>query len=74
MRTSIQDIITKRLNAMNQQKLAKYDDSLGVLLESNLRQIKEGENQNFGMSMEDVIEECEFFYLVGHESTSVLIM
>ncbi|PHT76789.1 Cytochrome [Capsicum annuum] len=75
VRTSIQDIITKRLKAMEEAKDdINYDDFLGVLLESNLKQIKEGENKNLGMSMEEVIEECEFFHFAGHESTSVLIM
>ncbi|XP_049374051.1 cytochrome P450 CYP72A219-like [Solanum verrucosum] len=75
VRSSIQGIITKRLKAMERENAGiSYDDLLGVLLESNLRQIKEGVNKNLGMSMEEVIEECEFFYFAGHESTSVLIM
>lgn len=75
VRTSIQGIITKRLKAMEGENArTSYDDLLGVLLESHLTQIKEGENKNLGMSMEEVIEECEFFHFAGHESTSVLIM
>ncbi|KAK4342256.1 hypothetical protein RND71_038072 [Anisodus tanguticus] len=75
VRTSIQGIISKRLKAMEAAKTGiNYDDLLGVLLESNLRQIKEGQEKNLGMSMDEVIEECEFFYFAGHESTSVLIM
>lgn len=75
VRSSIQGIITKRLKAMERENAdSSYDDLLGVLLESNSRQIKEGVNKNLGMSMEEVIEECEFFYFAGHESTSVLIM
>ncbi|XP_060189913.1 cytochrome P450 CYP72A219-like [Lycium barbarum] len=74
VRSSIQGIITKRLKAMESTKAGiKHDDLLGVLLESNLRQIK-GQENNLGMSMDEVIEECEFFYFAGHESTSVLIM
>ncbi|CAN4103179.1 unnamed protein product [Withania somnifera] len=75
VRSSIQDIINKRLKAMEDAKAGiNYDDLLGVLLESNLRHIKEGENKNLGMNMEEIIEECEFFHFAGHESTSVLIM
>ncbi|KAG5597312.1 hypothetical protein H5410_038544 [Solanum commersonii] len=74
VRSSIQGIITKRLKAMERENAGiSYDDLLGVLLESNSRQIK-GVNKNLGMSIEEVIEECEFFYFAGHESTSVLIM
>ncbi|KAH6771534.1 hypothetical protein C2S52_016337 [Perilla frutescens var. hirtella] len=57
---------------------APSNDLLGILLDSNARFSKEEENDNNinggGMSVEDVINECEQFYLAGSETTSSLLM
>ncbi|KAH6795593.1 hypothetical protein C2S51_036579 [Perilla frutescens var. frutescens] len=41
---------------------APNNDLLGILLDSNARFIKEKGNKNGGMSVEDVMNECEQFY------------
>ncbi|KAJ0552376.1 putative 11-oxo-beta-amyrin 30-oxidase [Helianthus annuus] len=63
-------IINKRKKAIEMGE-SKHDDLLGILLESNKKEIEEN---GVGMSMEDVIEECKLFYIVGSETTSNLIV
>ncbi|KAH6775512.1 hypothetical protein C2S52_013073 [Perilla frutescens var. hirtella] len=71
----IKGIIEKRQKAMDE---APSNDLLGILLDSNARFIKEEGNSNNinggGMSVEDVMNECEQFYLVGSETTSCLLV
>ncbi|KAL5565060.1 hypothetical protein UlMin_028224 [Ulmus minor] len=71
--TLLRNIINKKENAMRGGE-ASNDDLLGILLESNSKEIKEhGNKKDVGMSISDVIEECKLFYFAGQEATAVLL-
>ncbi|KAK4285527.1 hypothetical protein QN277_002216 [Acacia crassicarpa] len=74
IRASLKDIINKKEKAMEAGE-APNDDVLGILLESNHKEIEQhGNSKEDVMSIEDVIEECKLFYLAGQETTSVLLV
>ncbi|KAI7729667.1 hypothetical protein M8C21_015760 [Ambrosia artemisiifolia] len=70
LRSVLVAIIDKRKKAIEMGE-GKHDDLLGILLESNKKEIEE---DGVGMSMEDVIEECKLFYIGGSETTANLIV
>nr|BAX04011.1 cytochrome P450 72A555 [Platycodon grandiflorus] len=74
VRASIKSIIDKKLAAMKVGETASNDDLLGILLESNNKEIEHHGNKNSGMSIEEVIEECYLFYFAGQETTANLLV
>ncbi|XP_022140092.1 cytochrome P450 CYP72A219-like isoform X2 [Momordica charantia] len=75
MKILISSIINERKKDMEAGEAA-CNDLLGILIESNLNEIrqKHGNNKDAGMSIEDVIEECKLFYLAGQETTATLLV
>ncbi|XP_051152248.1 cytochrome P450 CYP72A219-like [Andrographis paniculata] len=70
--STLMSIIEKRMKLLEAGE-GSSDDLLGLLLESNHKEIEVGGNK-LGMSMEEVIEECKLFYFAGQETTSSLLV
>nr|XP_043631610.1 cytochrome P450 CYP72A219-like [Erigeron canadensis] len=73
VQASIRSIINKRTIAMKEGHNSN-DDLLGILLESNNKEIKLQGNISFGLSINEVIEECKLFYFAGQETTGNLLV
>nr|WAU86878.1 birch protein [Betula platyphylla] len=74
VRALLKGIINKRERERKAGN-AVNDDLLGILMESNSRELREsGNEKNAAMSITDVIEECKQFYLAGQETTTVLLV
>ncbi|XP_071734150.1 cytochrome P450 CYP72A219-like [Rutidosis leptorrhynchoides] len=69
----ITNIINKRFAEMKAGESSK-DDLLGILLDSNYKEIKESGNKRFGLSIDEVIEECKLFYFAGQETTGNMLV
>nr|ABC69390.1 CYP72A53v1 [Nicotiana tabacum] len=73
VRALVFGIIKKRMSMIENGEAP--DDLLGILLASNLKEIQQhGNNKKFGMSIDEVIEECKLFYFAGQETTSSLLV
>lgn len=66
-------IIDKRMKAIEAGEATTSNDLLDILLESNFNEIQQN-GHKFGMSMQDVIEECKLFYIAGQETTATLLV
>ncbi|XP_076890105.1 cytochrome P450 CYP72A219-like [Bidens hawaiensis] len=73
VRASIRSIIDKRVTMMKDGYIDN-EDLLGILLDSNYKEIKQNGNSYFGLSIEEVIEECKLFYFAGQETTTNLLV
>ncbi|XP_019165680.1 PREDICTED: cytochrome P450 CYP72A219-like [Ipomoea nil] len=74
VRGLVQEVVVKRMEEVRAGKAtASTADLLGILLESNLEEIRNNGNMNKGLSMDEVIEECKLFYFGGQETTTNLI-
>ncbi|CAI9272123.1 unnamed protein product [Lactuca saligna] len=73
IKTSIRGIINNKLKAMEAGE-GNNDDLLGIMLESNSKEVEEHQNKHHGMSIDEVIEECKLFYFAGQETTSCLLV
>lgn len=65
-------MIGKRMKAIEAGEPSN-NNLLDLLLESNFKEIQQNGNK-FGMSLEDVVEECKLFYIAGQETTSSLLV
>lgn len=77
IQSSLMGIIKKKEKAMrgSGETAKSNDDLLGILMESNFKEIEQNRNnKDFGMSLQDVIEECKLFYFAGQETTSSLLV
>ncbi|CAI9089133.1 OLC1v1023643C1 [Oldenlandia corymbosa var. corymbosa] len=72
VKATVRNIIDKRMKSTKAGE-GRKDDLLGILLESNFKEIEQQGGKEFGMSIDDVIEECKLFYFAGQETTSTLL-
>nr|XP_027127083.1 cytochrome P450 CYP72A219-like isoform X2 [Coffea arabica] len=70
---SVREMINTRRKAMRAGE-AGSDDLLGLMLQSNSQEIEKHGNKDFGMTTEEIVDECKLFYLAGQETTSGLLV
>ncbi|XP_027063100.1 cytochrome P450 CYP72A219-like [Coffea arabica] len=70
---SVREMINTRRKAMRAGE-AGSDDLLGLMLQSNSQEIEKHGNKDFGMTTEEIVDECKLFYLAGQETTSAVLV
>ncbi|KAJ9554674.1 hypothetical protein OSB04_018719 [Centaurea solstitialis] len=73
VKVMVKSIIDKRVIAMKAGESIN-DDLLGILLDSNYKEMKQQGNNNFGLSIEEIIVECKLFYFAGQETTAIMLV
>ncbi|KAC9216387.1 hypothetical protein E3N88_46175 [Mikania micrantha] len=73
VKSLIKKIINKQLTTKENGESSK-EDLLGVLLDSNDKEIKLQGYTTFGLSIDEIIEECKLFYFGGQETTANLLV
>ncbi|KAL0443684.1 UNVERIFIED_CONTAM: cytochrome [Sesamum latifolium] len=70
----VRGMIQRREEAMRVGEKTS-NDLLGILLESNSQEVeRNGNRKEVGISIEDVINECNSFYFAGRDTTSSLLV
>ena len=73
LRVKITEMINKKIKAM-QAGESSGDDFLGILLESNMNEIKLQGSKTAGLTIEQIINECKVFYWAGQDTSSTLML
>lgn len=71
IKDTLRKIVSNRERCMNLGEA--QEDLLGILLKSNMKEIQQHGNK-FGMTTDEVIEECKVFYFAGQETSSNLLV
>ncbi|KAD4384339.1 hypothetical protein R6Q59_011637 [Mikania micrantha] len=73
LKSLIRSMIDQRMMAMKAGETGQ-NDLLGLLLQSNYDEIHMNGNKRFGMTIDEIIEECKLFYFAGNETVGNLLV